>query len=89
MKVVENSPQNAQICTIFLNFLMGGGGMPPKPPSKGSQLSCSRHAACISKITKKLKLGPPLRNPAYAPECNTITNIKIGMRLTLQLITNR
>ena len=66
--------------------------MPPNPPSKGSQLSCSRHAASrhvYPKSQKKLKLGPPLRNPAYAPECNTITNIKIGMRLTLQLITNR
>ena len=30
MKVVENSPQNAQNCTIFRNFL-GGGGMPPNP----------------------------------------------------------
>ena len=63
--------------------------MPPNTPSKGSLLATCRFAACISKITKKLKLPPPLRNPAYAPECNTITNIKIGMRLTLQLITNR
>ena len=29
MKVVENSPQNAQNCTIFKNFL---GGHAPKPP---------------------------------------------------------
>ena len=51
--------------------------MPPNPPNKGSQLRCLRHAtsllatcrfaACISKIREILKLGPPLRNPAYAP----------------------
>ena len=63
--------------------------MPPNPPSKGSQLRCSRSGMYIQNH-KKIKVGPPpLRNPAYAPECNTITNIKIGMRLTLQLITNR
>ena len=42
MKVVENSPQNARNCTIFKNFL--GGGMPPNPHSKGSELRCSPHA---------------------------------------------
>ena len=78
MKVVENCLKTHEVVPFFKIFLLGG--MPPNPPS---------FAACTSKITKNLKLGPPpLRNPAYAPECNTITNIKIGMRLTLQLITN-
>ena len=44
--------------------------MPLNPPSKGSQLRCSR-----SKIQEFFKVGPPpLRNPAYAPAC-------IGTRL--------
>ena len=87
MEVVENSLKTHKFAPFFKIFLLGG--MPPNPPSKSSQLATCRFAACISKITKNLKLGPPpLRNPAYAPECNTITNIKIGMRLTLQLITN-
>ena len=81
MKVVENSPQNARICTQTLlakarNF--AARDMPLR------SMYIQNH--------KKIKVGPPpppLRNPAYAPECNTITNIKIGMRLTLQLITNR
>ena len=30
MKVVENSPQNTRNCTIFFNFL-GGGGHAPNP----------------------------------------------------------
>ena len=61
MKVVENSPQNARNCTIFKNFL--GGACPQTPLAKARSF-----AACISKIPKILKLGPPpLRNPAYAP----------------------
>ena len=40
MKVVENSPQNTRNCTILKNFLGG-----TNPPSKGSQLRCSQHAA--------------------------------------------
>ena len=45
--------------------------MPPNPPSKGSQLRCSRHAALrhVYPESKKFKVGPPpLRNPAYAPD---------------------
>ena len=68
MKVVENSPQNVRNCTFIKNFL--GGGMPPNPPSKGSQLRCSRHAASWHVYTKFKKFeswASPLRNPAYAP----------------------
>ena len=64
-KVAENSPQNAQNCTIFKNFLGGGGGgMPPNPPSKGSQLR-------VYPKSQKFKVGPPLGNPAYAPVYST------------------
>ena len=42
MKVVEKSAQNARNCTLLKKKL---GGMPPNPPSHGSQLRCSRHAA--------------------------------------------
>ena len=69
MKVAENSSQNARNSTIVKKFL--GGGMPPNPHSKGSQLRCSRHAASrhVYPYQKKFKVGPPpLRNPAYAPD---------------------
>ena len=56
MKVVENSPQDPRNCTILKNFL--GGACPQTPLAK----------ACIYKIPEILKLAPPLRNPAYAPE---------------------
>ena len=81
MKVVENSLKTHEFAPFFKIFLLGG--MPPNPPSKSSQLR-----GMYIQNHKKFKVAPPLRNPAYAPECNTITNIKIGMRLTLQLITN-
>ena len=61
MKVVENSPQNARKCTIFKNFL--GGACPQTPLAKARSF-----AACISKIPEILELGPPPRNPAYAPD---------------------
>ena len=64
MKVVENSPQNARNCTIFKKILVGGGGMPPNPPSKGSQL----RGMYIQNPKKFYSCPPPLRNPAYAPE---------------------
>ena len=54
MKVAENSPQNARNCTIFKIFLGGGGGMPPNPPSKGSQLR-----GMYIRNPRNLKLGPP------------------------------
>ena len=63
MKVVENSPQNARNCTIYKNFLGGGGGMSPNPPSKDSQL----RGMYIQNL-RNFKVGPPpLKNPAYAP----------------------
>ena len=65
MKVVENSPQNARNCTIFLKI--SWGACPQTPLAKARSF-----AACISKITEILKMGPPpLRNPAYAPETMT------------------
>ena len=83
MKVVENSPQN---CTIFKNF---PGGHAPKPPSNGSQLCCLRRtcrfAACIPQISKKFQVGPPLRNPAYAPRqfsISVVTCLKFSSFMT-------
>ena len=67
MKVAENSPQNARNCTIFKNLL--GGGMPPNPPSKGSQLRCSRHAASrhVYPKSQKFKVGPPPEKSCIRP----------------------
>ena len=62
MKVVENSLQNARNCIIFKIFLGGGGACPQTPLATARSF-----VACICKITKILELGPPLRNPAYAP----------------------
>ena len=81
MKVVENNPQNARNCTFFKNFL---GGHAPKPPYQrlaASLLATCRFAACISKIPEILKLGPPLRNPAYAP-VNHILYLYLFNKLT-------
>ena len=67
MKVVENSPKNAQNCTIFKNFL---GGMPPNPPKIGSQLAARdmQLRGMYIQNPRNFKVGPPpLRNPAYAP----------------------
>ena len=68
MKVVENSPQNSQNCTISENFL--GGAYPQTPLAKARSFAARDMTlrACISKIPNTLKLGPPPRNPAYAPE---------------------
>ena len=57
MKVVENSPQNAQNCTNFKNF--------PNPPSKGSQLRCSRYAA-LRHVYKTYAPESMFRIPATA-----------------------
>ena len=64
MKVVENSPQNARKCTILKNFL-GGGDMPPNPPSKGSQLR-----GMYIQNPRNFKVGTPpsLGNHACAPD---------------------
>ena len=63
MKVVENSPQNAQNCTFYKKFL--GVACPAQ-----TSLATSRSkAACKPKIQKKNKVGPPpLGNPVYAPD---------------------
>ena len=63
MKVVENSPQNAQNCTIFKNFL--GGACPQTPLAKARSFAAR---GMYIQNPKNLKVGPaPLRNPAYAP----------------------
>ena len=62
MKVVENSPQNARNCTFFKIFLRGG--MPPNPPSKARSFAARD---MFKRNPKNFKVGPPLRNPAYAP----------------------
>ena len=57
MKVVENSTQNAQNCTIFKNFLGGHA-------SKSKEHS--RHVYIKS---QKLQIwAPPPEKPAYTPE---------------------
>ena len=63
MKVVENSPQNARNCTIFKNFL---GGAYPQTPLKKARSFAAR-GMYIQNPTN-FKVGPPLRNPAYAPD---------------------
>ena len=59
MKVVENSFKTHEIAPFKKFFL--GGACPQPPPSNGSQLRCSRHAAygMYSQIQKNLKLDPP------------------------------
>ena len=67
MKVVENSPQNARNCTVFLNFL---GGACPKTPLAKARSFAARDMplrGMYSQNPRNLKVGPPLRNPAYAP----------------------
>ena len=68
MKVVENSPQNAQICTIFKNFL--GGACPQNPLAKARSFAARDMPlrGMYIQNPKNFKVGPPpLRNPAYAP----------------------
>ena len=63
--MVENSVQNAQSCTIFKNFLRGS--------CPQTTLATTRSFAAHGMYThnpKKFKVGPPLRNPAYAPVYN-------------------
>ena len=67
VKVVENSPQNARNCAIFKIFLGGACPQTPLAKARSCELATCRFAACISKIPEILKLGPPVRNPAYAP----------------------
>ena len=63
MKFVKNSLQNARNCTNLKKFL--GGACPQTP------LATARSFATRGMYTqnhKKIKLPPPLRNPAYAPD---------------------
>ena len=60
MKVVENSPQNAQNCTILKKFI-GGGACPQTPLAK----ACS--FACGFKIPEILKLSPPPEKSCIRP----------------------
>ena len=66
MKVVENSPQIIQNCTIFKNFL-GEGGMPSNPPSNGSQL---RHVH--PKSPKFYSCTPTPREILHTPLINNL-----------------
>ena len=61
MKVVENSPQNARNCTIIKNFL--GGACPQTPLAKAHSFAAR---GIYIQNPRNLKVGPPLRNPAYA-----------------------
>ena len=60
MKVVENSPQNARNC-------------PQTPLAKARSFAARDMALCGMYIqnTRNFKVGPPLRNPAYAPGMGT------------------
>ena len=74
MKVVENSPQNPRNCTILKNFL--GGACPQTPLAK----ACSFAARDMPlrgmyiQNPRNFKVGPPLRNPAYAPALSSIAD---------------
>ena len=48
MKVVENSPQNVRNCTIFIDFLGGGGGACSQTP-----LTITRSFAARTMYTQK------------------------------------
>ena len=63
MKVVENSPKNAQNCIIFKNFL--GGKCPHTPLAKAC--SFAARGMYIQNLRNFKVEPPPLRNPAYAP----------------------
>ena len=76
MKVVENSPQNARNCTIIKNFL--GGAYPQTPLARARSFAArdmSLRGMCIQN-TRNFKVGPPpLRNPAYASDKDTIVTL--------------
>ena len=67
MKVVENNPQNARNGTIFKNFL--GGPCPQTPLSKARSFAARNMSlrGMYIQNPRNFKVGPPLRNPAYAP----------------------
>ena len=68
MKVVENSPQNARNCTILKNFL--GESCPQTPLATARSFAARDMPFCgrYIQLPKKILVGPPLRNPAYAPD---------------------
>ena len=67
MKVVENSPQNAQNCTIFKNFL--GGACPQSPLAKAR--SFAAHDMPLRGMyfqnPRNFKVGPPLEKSCIRP----------------------
>ena len=67
MKVAENSPQNARNCTILKNFLVGT--CPQTPLAKARSFAARDMPLGVMYIQnhRNFKVGPPLRNPAYAP----------------------
>ena len=73
MKVAENSPQNAQIAP-FLKLFLGGGACPQTPLAKARSFAARNMPlrGMYIQNPRNLKVGPPLRNPAYAPEISYI-----------------
>ena len=68
MKVVENSPQDAQNCTIFKNFLEGACPQTPLAKARSFAARDMPLRGMYIQNQTKFKVGPPpLRNPAYAP----------------------
>ena len=56
-------------------------GMPPNPPSNGSQLCCSRHAP----NPKSFQVWPPPPgNPAYAPQARQTRPNSGGLQRAIQ-----
>ena len=88
MKVVENSLKTHEFAPFFKIFFLRVCPQTLLAKARSFAARDMPLRGMYIQNHKKIKVAPPLRNPAYAPECNTITNIKIGMRLTLQLITN-
>ena len=88
MKVVENSPQNARNCTIFKNFL--GGACTQTPLAKARSFATRNMPLRGMYIDnpRNFKVGPPLRNPAYAPLDISWYFIDTGITLPCLIILN-
>ena len=71
MKVVENSPQNARNCTILKNFLWGACPQTPLAKARSFAASDMPLRGMYIQNLRNFKVGPPLRNPAYAPDIDT------------------
>ena len=67
MKVVENSPQNARNCTIFKNFLWGGG----KCPQTRVATACS--FAARDMISRYLWLAIGVKNHCFTRKVKCFT----------------